>query len=68
MKISDNGKLLYLTGIDTKLAVSVVLIYQVAVPAVLSFYHTFMMKTVSDGLILNTFGKVGDYVTVTSGA
>ena len=68
MKSSENGTLVYLTAVDTRLKVSTVLMFKTGVPAVSSLFHVYNFNSMLYGLTLNVCGRQGDYVTVTDGA
>lgn len=68
MKASENGTLVYLTAVETRLKVSAILIFKTGVPAVTSLFHVHNFKSRLYGSTLNVCGRQGDYVTVTYGA
>ena len=68
MKASENGTLVYLAAVETRLKVSAVLMFKMGVPAVSPLFHVYNFKSRLYGLTLNVCGRQGDYVTVTYGA
>ena len=65
MTVSENGTLVYLIGFDTKLEKNVILMFKAGVPAVQSFYRTFLMGLKESDSLISVIGHRGDYVTVT---
>jgi len=68
---SDNGNLVYITGIDKKLPAgqnTVVMVYRSGFPTVSSFYDVFHLNATYEDMLLEVTGNFGDYVTCAYGS
>lgn len=71
LDFSDNGNLIYITAIDTKLPESqntIIMVYRTGGPAVASLYDVFHLNQKYDDVLIDATGNFGDYVAVAFGS
>lgn len=71
LDFSDNGNLIYITAIDTKLPEaqnSIIMVYRTGLPSIASLYDVFHLNRKFDEILIDATGVFGDYVAVAYGA
>jgi hypothetical protein len=70
LDFSDQGNLVYITGIDPKLPSDkncIIMVYRTGFPAVSSFYDVFNLQVKYEEVLIDASGRFGDYVAVAYG-